>query len=153
MNNQINIAQILKDAPQGTKLYSPVCGECSLEEIEEGGLYPIAVSTSCNDEENEYLYFENTGQYSHYLNSECLLFPSKDCRTWENFKAPWKPDHKVFEPFQWVLVIDGGKWCAAIYSHYDGDGAHYIIGGDCIFDSDILPYKANEDKLGKEVEE
>lgn len=151
MNNQINIAEILKDAPKGTKLFSPVCGECKLKNIFATHDYPIEVW----DNEDSLFYFDSYGLLYHKaeFGAECLLFPSKDCRTWENFKAPWKPDHKVFEPFQWVLIIDGGKWCAAIYSHYDGDGAHYIIGGNCILDSDILPYSGNEDKLGKEVEQ
>lgn len=34
MEKEINIAEILKDKPQGTKLYSPICGECKLSYIE-----------------------------------------------------------------------------------------------------------------------
>ena len=32
----INIADILKDCPKGTKLYSPICGECRLIKIYDG---------------------------------------------------------------------------------------------------------------------
>lgn len=33
MEEKINIAQVLKGKPQGTKLYSPICGECELSYI------------------------------------------------------------------------------------------------------------------------
>ena len=29
----INIAEILRDCPKGTKLYSPICGDCTFEKI------------------------------------------------------------------------------------------------------------------------
>lgn len=34
MENKINIAEILKDCPKRTKLYSPLCGDCVLNYIE-----------------------------------------------------------------------------------------------------------------------
>lgn len=33
MGTKLNIVEILKDKPQGTKLYSPACGKCTLEEV------------------------------------------------------------------------------------------------------------------------
>ena len=35
METKINIVEILKDKPQGTKLYSSACGECKLEEVDD----------------------------------------------------------------------------------------------------------------------
>lgn len=32
----VNIAEILKYCPKGTKLYSPICGDCTLEDIDLG---------------------------------------------------------------------------------------------------------------------
>lgn len=34
MVEKINIVEILKDKPQGTKLYSSACGKCKLEEVD-----------------------------------------------------------------------------------------------------------------------
>lgn len=34
MEAKINVAEILKDKPEGTKLYSPICGECKLSCVE-----------------------------------------------------------------------------------------------------------------------
>lgn len=35
METKINIAEILKDKPKGTKLYSSACGNCTFEEAED----------------------------------------------------------------------------------------------------------------------
>lgn len=35
MEAEINIVEILKDKPQGTKLYSSACGKCKLEEVDD----------------------------------------------------------------------------------------------------------------------
>ena len=34
MEDKLNIAEILKDAPKGTKLWSPICGDCILDKID-----------------------------------------------------------------------------------------------------------------------
>lgn len=40
MGNKINVAEILKDKPKGTKLYSDICcGECVLNEVSENAIY------------------------------------------------------------------------------------------------------------------
>lgn len=166
MKNKINIVEILKDAPRGTKLYSPIFGECVLEEevcLEEGRFLPIVVTVISDEGIMDTQMFTKYGYFSpaYYDNAECMLFPSKECLTWENFKAPWKHDHKVFEPFQEVLVPKcchfgvGTKviWAAAIYSHYDEDnGEHVTTQYNFFEDYQILPYKGNEEKLGKEYE-
>lgn len=36
MENKINIAELLKDCPKGTKLYSPLCGECYFDRLNFG---------------------------------------------------------------------------------------------------------------------
>ena len=39
----LNLVEILKDYPKGTKLYSPALGECNLEGIIDNSDYPIKV--------------------------------------------------------------------------------------------------------------
>lgn len=41
MNENINLLEILKGIPDGTKLWSPVCGECEVESIIHCDAYPI----------------------------------------------------------------------------------------------------------------
>lgn len=77
----INIADILKDCPKGTKLYSPICGNCKLLKIYNGlGLDVI-------NDADEVFNFSYDGRYN--LNGECCIFPSKDNRDWNTFR-PFK---------------------------------------------------------------
>ena len=107
MEDKINIAEILRDMPKGTKLYSPLFGDVELKEIKESHNNPVVVST------NGFAYsgnqeFDENGVYDNrYTNSEPLLFPSKEMRDWSKFA--WKKGdvlinqnrttHIIFEKF------------------------------------------------------
>lgn len=77
----INIADILKDCPKGTKLYSPICGNCNLLKIYNGLGFDVINDT------DEVFNFSYDGRYN--LNGECCIFPSKDKRDWNTFR-PFK---------------------------------------------------------------
>lgn len=151
MEQKINIAEILKDAPKGTKLYSPLCGECELEEVLMDREFSIQVCPIGTD--NNLVTFTKFGEFDiDYIDTECLLFPSKDNRDWSTFQAPWK--HKHFEPFQEVLVKVRGVWNCDLYSHYSTKFAgHVTLSLDNIADCNIIPYEGNEYKRGKEVKD
>ncbi len=87
----INIAKLLKDAPVGMKLYSPLSGEVEFAEVMDTCYMPIRVM-----KRGRGLRFDKYGRYmgNEYPNSECLLFPSKDCRTCEGWKLPVQPKFK-----------------------------------------------------------
>lgn len=157
MNENINLVEILKDAPKGTKLWSPLCGECSLNGVDMSSDVPICVEVK-GDENNHdcVLFFAANGKYfSRFASAECLLFPSENNRDWETFKAPWK--HKHFEPFQKVLCVadnshDCEVWSADLYSHYDeSTREHYLVSGFVKANDEVIPYEGNEEKLGKRV--
>lgn len=80
----MNIAEILKDAPKGTKLYSLIHGEVTFSEIDEDLTLPIIVE-DCHGNEKT---FANDGKYYNYYNDgECVLFPSVTNRDWSTFKV------------------------------------------------------------------
>lgn len=81
MNNNINIAEILKDCPKGIKLYSPLLGNVTLEKVDINSTIPIRV----NDGFNSCSYFTKTGLYYYHEDGECLLFPSSKMRDWTKF--------------------------------------------------------------------
>ena len=79
----INIAEILKDKKVGTKLYSPIFGECFLQEINFKAHCPIAIRSKDSKD-----YFLQDGRYYDVPSSECLIFPSKLMKDWRKFA--WK---------------------------------------------------------------
>ena len=158
MNENINLVEILKNAPKGTKLWSPVCGECEIMEVGEyDNDYPIVCMTKSDVGSATYATFTANGEFcSAYANKECVLFPSKENRDWQKFEIPKK--HKRFEPFQKVLSITddyrGSKiWAADLFSHYDENlELYYLVSGYYTYEDKIIPYEGNEDLLGKVVE-
>ena len=126
MNENLNLAEILKDCPSGTKLYSPVYGDVELEKVIqveddflssiEDDIYPIKIKLNNNSLDN----FTKDGRMFVDYSGECMLFPSKDQRDWSKFK-PKKPkfDPKTLQPYMKVLVRDNssGCWEAQLFSH------------------------------------
>lgn len=89
MENKINIAEILRDIPKGTKLYSPLFGKCELVGVntDEYGDF-IRVESFFQDGcvKKESRTFSSDGSYfGWYPNAECLLFPSAKMRDWSKF--------------------------------------------------------------------
>ena len=102
----MNIAEILKNAPEGTKLYSPVVGDVTFKGI--NSLYIEVL-----DSDNIVREFYCDGRF--YLNGECVLFPSKDNRDWNNFYiCPFKKGDFITREHP-----DGTKFIA-IFSHFGG---------------------------------
>ena len=125
MNENLNLVEILKDCPEGTKLYSTIFGEVEFAGISQPGtIYPIDIKINNNLTEN----LTPDGRiYTHY-DGECILFPSKDQRDWSKFKVK-KPkfDPNTLKPFDKVLVRDSstGPWRCEFFSHIKKDSPIY----------------------------
>lgn len=154
MENKINIAEILKDAPIGTEFWSKDYGGVKYEGamIDPSRVSPC-LTFRCVRDSRLVNYTDDYGQTSPY--GECIIFPAKD-QTWENFKAPWK--HQHFEPYQKVLIVERDydtieKWRPDIYKYYDElSGGHITMAYKyLIMDDEILPYEGYEELSGKEV--
>ena len=117
MNENLNLVEILKDCPKGTKLYSPIYGDVELEEvyINDDKSYPIRVKIR----KNTFNSFSEDGRNYREYNGECMLFPSKDNRDWSKFKInKHKFDPKTLKPFDKVLVRDSNLdiWKIQLFS-------------------------------------
>lgn len=136
----MNIAEILKDCPKGTKLYSPVFGEVYFLCIKDSN-YPIRVDAGDVSVEA----FASDGKLYRNYNGECMLFPSKEIRDWSTFKASKKEYY--FKPFDRVLVRDliSDAWSAALFSHKE-ENQIFTIGR--ISWEQCIPYEGNEHLLG-----
>lgn len=85
MNETINLVDILKDCPKGTKLYSVIYGEVEFEHIQTdyntdyhyNTDYPIVFKYK---DEDDYDCIDSTtidGKQVCFANGECTLFPIK----------------------------------------------------------------------------
>ena len=87
MNENIDLTEILKDCPKGTKLCSPLFGYVELKEIVTSEVYSVNVKLTSGLIES----FTREGKLDdrdYYKDTECVLFPSKDQRDWSKFTAP-----------------------------------------------------------------
>lgn len=80
MEEKINIAEILKNKPQGIRLYSPIFGECVFCHVCED------TDDICVRYYGEKAYFSPEGLYNTL--GEVMLFPSKSMQDWSKFA--WK---------------------------------------------------------------
>lgn len=118
MNENINLVEILKDCPRGTKLYSTTYGEVEFVAIYEYSSYPIVTRTKNNLD----LAITASGKYTcKHEDAECILFPSKDQRDWSKFDASClkkeKFDPKTLQPYDKVIArLHQGIWCCELFS-------------------------------------
>lgn len=106
-NNNINIAEILKDCPDGMKLYSPLFGEVTLG---KSGSDNISVFSKNDDGDTIFNTFTENGLfYSGYSQSQCLLFPSSKMRDWTKFFK------------RGDVVIKNGGGMAAVFDGWAND--------------------------------
>lgn len=109
MTEKIDIAEILKDKPANTKLYSPLFGEVYFSHVGGGN---IAV-----EHHGGISLFFSSGRFFDYDESEPLLFPSKEMRDWRKFA--WKKGD--------VLVSNDGK-IEVIFEKFGSDTYQSFIG-------------------------
>ena len=81
MNENLNLVEILKDCPKGTKLYSTIFGEIEFGFIGDNSIYPIVLILNGGHE-----YLTSEGKLFNQFDGECILFPSRENRDWSKFK-------------------------------------------------------------------
>lgn len=126
MENKINIAEILRNMPEGTKLYSLLFGKCKLVGVdtdEDGGF--ICVETFFQDERvRENRTFLSDGRYfGWYEDAKCMLFPSDRMRCWSKFFK--HGDILVDSDLETVVVFD--SWENDDYTEFNTTINHYKI--------------------------
>lgn len=121
MEAKINIAEILKDKPQGTKLYSSACGKCNLEKVYDKSFKISFYNSKFGFMNGGEGYLDKNGKL--YDDGECVVFPSKEMRDWSKFawkkgdilvsndsdshiifKGFSKDDYTIFEGKHWISV-------------------------------------------------
>ena len=112
MEAKLNIANILKNKPKGTKLYADAFGELSFEGISIGIIYT-------RTKEGMFYSFYNDGKYNK--NGEPILVPSKEMRDWSKFA--WKKGD---------ILVSNDSDCHIIFEGFSKDdyttfkGKHWV---------------------------
>lgn len=108
METKINIAEILKCKPKGTKLYSPLFGDVYLSSVKD--------SIINVEHHGGMTKFFGDGRYYNYPESEPLLFPSKEMRDWSKFA--WKRGDVLINDAGYKVLLD--KWENDDYTRFSG---------------------------------
>lgn len=106
----MNLTKILKICPKGMKLYSPIYGEVTFKEI-------TALTENIGCKINGCtVYFHSDGSY--YTGGECMLFPSKEQRDWNEFMIPFSDGDIIIKNEPNI----GCKYCnIAIFKSYNNN--------------------------------
>lgn len=109
MEEKINIAAILKDKPNGLRLYSPIFGECTFCYVRED------TNDICVKKHNGVIeYFNHEGLY--FALGEVMLFPSKEMRDFSKFA--WKKNDILVNSSGFKLFFD--RWANDDYTRFFG---------------------------------
>lgn len=123
METKINIVEILKDKPQGTKLYSSACGKCKLEEVDDKSFKISFYNSKFGFMNGGEGYLDKNGKL--YDDGECVVFPSKEMRDWSKFA--WKRgDVLVSNDGGTEVIFD--KWYDDTYTNFYSK--HYLNSED-----------------------
>ena len=142
METKINIAEILKNKPKGTKLHSSVYGDVKLELItEEDSKYPVItmVNAVCGI---EYISFTENGlHYEGYPGAELALFPSSKMRDWSKFA--WKKGDVLVSMEGSKILFD--KWVNEDYTKFLGKIK--VLGNSHCYDTAYYTLASKEETL------
>lgn len=120
METKINVAEILKDKPKCTRLYSDICcGECVLNDVSENAIYVDMYN------EERFWYFSVYGTIYAFPNGGVMLYPSYEMRDWRKFA--WKKGD--------VLVSNDGKR-EVLFKTWANDSYTKFVGLHCLIIND-----------------
>lgn len=122
MENKINIAEILRDMPKGTKLYSPLFGKCELIGV-DNSKYPIAIKAQRIDGTISKGIMKDGRYFDGYEDAECSLYPSAQMRRWDKFFK--RGDVLIGSDLEKAVVFDG--WTNSDYTEFNTTINHYKI--------------------------
>lgn len=143
MENKINIAEILRDMPKDTKLYSPLFGEVKFKEVVSDNTFPIKVLSKIPLSPFG-SFTENGFFYADIEDTEVMLLPSCEMRDWSKF---FKHGDVVRNPHnEMIAVFDG--WANDDYTEFNTTINYYkdhTFGEEEVCDTECF-VKANDEQ-------
>ena len=133
---QLNLCEILKNCPKRTEFWSDDYGIVRFDSIFIGADTPIRVTRP----DEYYSHYTKEGWHCKEMPGSCLLWPSRDCRDWSKFTAPWlkkeRFDPKTLKPFDKIIFKGHGMWFCGLFSHIHNS---YACVGETYYKC-VIPY-------------
>lgn len=151
------IAEILKNCPEGMKLYSSICGNVEL--IRVNALDNIEIR---DKNQIKYVLYPD-GRYSEH--GEVILFPSKEQRDWNEFLIPFKDGDVIITtdmtdtyPYENIAIFKeykekGYRNKMIIHCQFDADGNFLPREMDVLHKNWRLANQAEKDNFFKKLAE
>ena len=127
MEKEINIAEILKDKPQGTKLHDLLRNiDVELDKVHTTDVGTYIECTSTNEVGSTLMFnYSELGTETCWLEGLQILLPSKEMRDWRKFA--WKKGD--------VLVSNNGKR-EVLFKTWENDSYTKFVGFHCLITND-----------------
>lgn len=118
METKINIAEILKDKPQGTKLYDLLRNiDVELDKVHTTDVGTYIECTSTNEVGSTLMFdYSKLGTEKCWLDGLQILLPSKGMRDWEKFS--WKRGDVLISDCGFVCIFK--EWASDDYTKFNG---------------------------------
>ena len=133
---KLNLCEILKNCPKRTEFWSDDYGIVRFDSIFIGADTPIRVTRP----DEYYSHYTKEGWHCKEMPGSCLLWPSRDCRDWSKFTAPWlkkeRFDPKTLKPFDKIIFKGHGMWFCGLFSHIHNS---YACVGETYYKC-VIPY-------------
>ena len=133
---KLNLCEILEDCPEGTELWSDNYGIVKFMNVGTEWDTPIRVKLT----DGFIARYTEEGWCDKRFPASCLLWPSRDCRDWSKFTAPWlkkeRFDPKTLKPFDKIIFKGHGMWFCGLFSHIHNS---YACVGETYYKC-VIPY-------------
>ena len=149
----INIAELLKDCPKGMELDCPLYENLYFECICEHKIYPIVCYTVDSKGEKNKTSFNWYGKHTPVDTAKCVIFP-KGKTTWEGFQRPFKDGDIVTAESDsglqmFILQTAKSDYSGHCYIGYDFNLNEFFDAGEWVFDR--LATEEEKEKLFKAI--
>ena len=121
MENKINIAELIKDCPQGMELDCTMYDDTFFYEIRDDQIFPIRIKRI----DGSIITLTKYGEYFNCPGSKCVIFP-KGKTSWEGFRRPFKDGDIIYTHANCLKVGVGNTWISIYQENRNGGVATYV---------------------------
>ena len=131
MNENLNLVELLKDCPVGTKFYSSYLGKDVFFKGIQDDYIECGISTRFDSSFPATILFRKEGSF--FKDGGCIIFPSKDQRDWSKWHRPFK-DGDILAYTFWrkptiYIYRENGTHNTSYYAAYSSENNKFYDDG------------------------